>query len=611
MTALQTGALVVYKNKPARIRELGDKIEIDLPGGKTQRVRDKDVQWLHAGPVARLDGLGEGLSGEPDEARALMEQEALPIADVAELVFSTATPETVWATWLLLQDGLHFHGSAQALHAQSDAHVEKQRAARAAEQAAAKAEAAQLERFRKGEMIPEDASALSDVELLAYGKSSNSRILKALGIEQTPQLAHNLLLRLGHWNTQHNPYPARYAAPTDSCEGEVPALREEARRDLTALSAFAIDDVGNTDPDDAISLEGDRIWVHIADVAALVDPDSPLDLAARERGSSLYLPEGTRSMLPHALVEQLGMGLASESPALSIGFRLNQDGEVEDIDITPSRVRVQRITYAEAEQQLDQAPLSALWILAQRYQEIRRARGAIRLQLPEVKLRVEDGHVQIRPLPWLRSRDLVTEFMLMAGEAAARYAQQHGLAFPYSTQPPPEPLENPADDRAPETLPEMVAFRKRFQRSQLKSTPDTHHGLGMAAYSQVTSPMRRYLDLVAHQQLRAHLRDADPLDDQALIERVGAAEALIGNLRRSERESNRHWTLVWFLQNPEWQGEAIIANIERGRAHVVIPALAYEARVRAPEGAEIGQAIQLAVREVDLATQDVLFRVVN
>jgi hypothetical protein len=69
--------------------------------------------------------------------------------------------------------------------------------------------------------------------------------------------------------------------------------------------------------------------------------------------------------------------------------------------------------------------------------------------------------------------------------------------------------------------------------------------------------------------------------------------------------------LVWFLQNPDWQDEAMIVNIERGRAHVVIPSLAYEARVRAPEGAEVGQMIQLKVREVDLATQDVLFRVAN
>ncbi len=611
MTALQPGALVVYKNKPARIRALGDKIEIDLPGGKTQRVRDKDVQWLHAGPVARLDGLGEGLTGNPDEARALMESEALPMADVAELVFSQETPETLWATWLLLQDGLHFHGSLHAIYAQSDAFVEKQRSARAAEQAAAAAEAAQLERFRKGEMLPEDAATLSDVELLAYGRSANSRILKMLGLEQTPQVAHSLLLRMRHWDALHNPYPSRFGVPQDSCGGEVPALQDEPRHDLTHLTAFAIDDVGNTDPDDAISLDGDRIWVHIADVAALVAPDSALDIAARSRGSSLYLPEGIRSMLPHALVEQLGMGLTSESPALSIGFRLNADGEAIDIEIMASRVRVQRITYAEAEQQLEQEPLAALWAIAQRYQEIRRARGAIRLQLPEVKLRIENGTVTIRALPWLRSRDLVTEFMLMAGEAAARYAQQHGLAFPYSTQPPPEPLENPEEDHPPQTLPEMVAFRRRFQRSQLRSTADTHHGLGMQVYSQVTSPMRRYLDLVAHQQLRAHLRDAAPLDDQALIERVGAAEALIGSLRRSERESNRHWTLVWFLQNPEWQGEAIIVNIERGRAHVLIPALAYETRVRAPEGAQIGQAIQLTVREVDLATQDVLFRVVN
>ena len=64
--------------------------------------------------------------------------------------------------------------------------------------------------------------------------------------------------------------------------------------DLTHLPAFAIDDEGSQDPDDAVFAEkvegGFRLFVHVADVAALVPPKSPLDEEALRRGANLYLP---------------------------------------------------------------------------------------------------------------------------------------------------------------------------------------------------------------------------------------------------------------------------------------------------------------------------------
>lgn len=64
----------------------------------------------------------------------------------------------------------------------------------------------------------------------------------------------------------------------------LPVLPDEPRLDLTGLPAYAIDDEGNLDPDDAISLDGNRLWVHVADAAALVWSDSPADVEARGRG---------------------------------------------------------------------------------------------------------------------------------------------------------------------------------------------------------------------------------------------------------------------------------------------------------------------------------------
>ena len=153
------------------------------------------------------------------------------------------------------------------------------------------------------------------------------------------------------------------------------------RRDLTHLAAFAIDDEGSDDPDDAISLEGNRLWVHVADVAALVPPESPADLEARARGANLYLPEGTVPMLPPEVTQLLGLGLADISPALSFGMDLTPAGEITGIEIVPSWIRVTRLTYDEVELRLAEEPFTCLYDLALRCEARRQTRGAITLTL--------------------------------------------------------------------------------------------------------------------------------------------------------------------------------------------------------------------------------------
>ena len=110
------------------------------------------------------------------------------------------------------------------------------------------------------------------MEQLALEKRSGSRILQALGVQETAVNAHRLLVSTGYWSLNENPYPGRAGINLQIPELPVPELPEEPRLDLTGLTAFAIDDEDNQDPDDAISLDGDRIWVHVADVAALVAP---------------------------------------------------------------------------------------------------------------------------------------------------------------------------------------------------------------------------------------------------------------------------------------------------------------------------------------------------
>jgi len=619
-TTLRQGRLVLYKHDPARVASVGrKKLHIELADGDTLSVRPKDVTLLHPGPLASLDDL-RPQEGEVRTAWELLSGRATTLAELAELAYGAFTPSTAWAAWQWVADGLRFEGTPGEVIARSPEAVAEEQAAREARAAERRAWEAFLERARAGRVAPQDDRYVEDVERLALGETDESRVLRELGRLESPESAHALLLELGAWDRTVVPYPRRLDVPTGAPAIPLPDLPEEPRVDLTHLPAFAIDDEDSHDPDDAVGLEVSpgrrRLWVHIADVAALVPPDSEADLEARARGATLYLPDGNAPMLPPQAVQTLGMGLADVSPALSFGLDMDGEGRVAGMEVVSSWVRVTRLTYREVEDRLEEEPFRELYRLAQAYQARRRANGAVRIDLPEVKIRVEEEgfppgggygggapNIVIRPLPPLRSRGLVREAMLMTGEATARFALERGIPFPFATQDPPD------TDERPEDLAGMYALRRSLRPSRRSGSPGPHAGLGLELYARATSPLRRYLDLVVHQQLRAHIRGEAPLEAQEVMERIGAAEAVVGGLRRTERLSRRHWTLVYLAQRPDWQGEGVVVEKRDRRATVLVPQLALEARMHPRQDLPLNAKVSLVLMGVDLAGLEAHFQI--
>jgi exoribonuclease II len=596
---LRPGSLVLYKNEPARITGVErKKITLARFDGASLSVRPKDVTLLHPGPVDSLSALRLP-EGEPQIAWELLAGSTTTLPELAELAYEAYTPASAWATWQLLADGLYFSGTPEAVVAHTAAEVEAEKQSRAARAAAEAAWQAFLQRLEQGTFdAGSDVEFLQEVEALALARYEQSRVLRALGRAETPESAHALLLEVGYWQPEFNPYPLRLGLDTTIPAHPLPPLPEEPRLDLTHLPAFAIDDAGSDDPDDAFSLDGDRLWVHVADVAALVPPDSPADLEARARGASLYLPEGTVPMLPLDATERLALGLADTSPALSIGFCLDAGGAVTDVHISPSWVGVTRLSYAAADSLLAGASLAPFWSLLQQRAARRAAAGAIDIDLPEVKIRVHDGEITIRPLPNLRSRQMVLEAMLAAGEAVASYALEHTIPIPFTTQEPPFPLEE-----APDGMAGQFALRRTFQRSQAAVTPGRHAGLGLPLYAQATSPLRRYLDLVVHQQLRAHLRHEPPLDEQAILTRIGSAEAVRGDVRYAERLANEHWTLLFLQRHPRWEGEAVVVEQYGQRSKLLIPELAFETQAYLRGNPPLNAPVRIRITGIDLPSR--------
>lgn len=597
------GSLVLFKNRPARVLQAGDSLEIELENGKTLKVRPKDVVLLHPGPLHSLADL-RAEDGEVETAWELLAGANTTLSELSELVYGAYTPSTAWLAWQLVAEGLYFGGTAMEVVAHTAAEVARKRAARAAKAAAEHAWSDFMERLRAGEIVDEDRRHLGEVEALALGKRTSSRALRELGRTQNPERAYALLCELGHWDTTVNPYPQRLEVDTRTPQADLPDLPEETRLDLTHLDAFAIDDEGNKDPDDALSWHDNRLWVHIADVSALAPPDSDVDLEARARGCNLYLPEGTVPMLPPEATHTLGLGLQTVSPALSFGLEVNADGGIVKIEITPSWVRVTRLTYGEVETRLDESPFKELMRLAELSQARRRAQGAVFIELPELKVQVENGQVSLQPLAPLKSRDLVAEAMLLAGEAAARFGLAQNIPLPFTTQAAPEAPQ------AVEGLAGMFALRRTLKRSVQTSEPAPHAGLGLAVYARATSPLRRYLDLVVHQQLRAYLRGAPLLDGQQILERVGAAESVTYNRRQAERLTRRHWTLVYLIAHPDWRGDGVVVEKRGPRTTVLIPDLGLEPVLTLRDNPALNAVLPLALTGVSLPDLEAYFQVV-
>ncbi|CAM2069016.1 RNB domain-containing ribonuclease [Sulfidibacter corallicola] len=595
---LAPNALVLYKNGPARVLSLGEKLEIKLESGKTVKVRPKDIVCLHPGPIHSLTELTP-YQANLEDAWQLLTGETTDLAELTDLIFDEYTPVTAWSTWKIVEDGLYFVGTPGVIEARPEEKVRREIEERRAKKAAEEAWNAFIQRVRNRRIVPEDRANLSSVEMVALSKNPKSKVLQELGIPETKEAAHHLLLKLGVWDETVNPYPTRFSLPTDELDLPLDSLPEEDRLDLTHLPAFAIDDEGNMDPDDAISLDGDRLWIHVADVAALVEPDSPIDIEARTRGANLYMPEKTIPMLPPAATERLGLGLAETSPALSFGVALDEHARIADVRITPTWVKVTRLSYKQAEHMLDEGPLAQLFEMTSRYRARRTESGSADINLPEIKLSVVDGDIIIKPMETLRSRDMVTDAMLMAGEAAARFAIKNQIPFAFATQAPPDVLE------VPENMAEMFAYRKKFKRSQIKGAAEPHAGLGLDVYSRATSPLRRYLDLVVHQQLRAFIRGKKVLNDQEMMARVGACQAVTGHLRTVERLANRHWLLVHLIRHPEWQGKGTLVDQRDKRYTVLIPEIALDAGITLSSDWPLNAEISLKVAHIDLANQSI------
>jgi exoribonuclease-2 len=622
----------MYKTKPAMvISGDADRILIHTIDGEERRIRVKDVALLHNGPINSFPE--KQRSREAEDALELLQEEhpeglaLISWKEFADLAWGDAKPEHIVVAWQsllknpaveLLEGGIHIR-SAEECQKLLDKEKKKKEIA--------ETKATFVESFRRAwrkrdpaliEKNPLFQQFFDDLSRGARAVSVESPLARELGIKMTPQAIHEALLATGYWDAAFNPWPERTGCIL-SLPPEPDVIEERTdlalgRLDLRHLHSYAIDNAWSNDPDDAISIEGDRIWIHVADPASIISPTSKFDSEAMARGSTLYLPEKIVPMLGASLVRALGLGLAPESRALSFGITLREDGRIAQTMIVPSVVKVERLTYEQADTLLESThSLQKLQALAETRAALRRSQNAVDIEFPEVAIKVSGGKPSFLPIPQTRSARMVQELMILAGEAAARWAYERNIPFPFATQEPPVSASLAGCGTGPSrSLAENYGRRRAMRAALVNSTCSAHAGLGLSFYSQVTSPLRRYQDLLAHYQIHAVLAKEKnselsapainapaPLDLETVNERLYFYSQQAAKNRQAERDSRAHWTLTYLSRHRDWRGQGMVLDASEN-GQIFIPEFGYEVQMPIPRGINADETISLTLRRASI-----------
>jgi len=597
------GALVAYKGRPAQVvSSTTHKYEISFSDGSSQKVREKDFRFIHP-EFASVH------SDCPEVDISILNDldiEFISLKELTEWLFDDYTSQNAWFVYLMSVDGLYFFWNKDVLVLRPEEQIEKIKANRQEKALEEESLKRCINNLNNSSYDDKDIIWISEIEQVALNQSKHSKVMSALSIENTPENAHRLLIKIKYWSEYKNPYPQRNKIYSDE---ELEFIeRKTDRKDLTHLTCFAIDNSDSSDADDAISIEGDRVWIHIADVASYVDCNSDLDLFAQKRISNLYLPDQTLHMLPPSISEVCSLGVDEKSNAVSVGFVL-KDFEISDIQIYLSQIKVTKLSYEEADKLLSENKiLSKLNEIAKEHKSSRENNGAIRLNLPKADIKVKDQKVLVIPQLKSESREMISEFMVLAGRVVAKFSIENNISMPYLLQDSGKFSDEIIENINNLSLSKTFEAAKGFNRSKLSVKPSLHAGLGLNEYLRVTSPMRRYMDLLVQQQLVRFISNLTLLNESEIKERIKVNNSSSSKINKAIRQSVEHFRCLYFNQNRNWKGDGVVVEKSGNKALLMIPELAMITQIKPKTEVELEDKIKLKVSSINLFERSIDFK---
>jgi len=373
------------------------------------------------------------------------------------------------------------------------------------------------------------------------------------------------------------------------------------RKDLCSLPTITIDGENAKDFDDAVSIQlskhGYTLYVHIADVGYFVDWNSAIDIEARKRGTSIYLPDRVIPMLPKELSEDLcSLKPGVERLAITIEMDFDRSGSRLNVKFYPSIIMSnERMTYTSVKKIYVDSDMQEckkydyllhdielMGELCGILRNKRLARGSLDFDLPEPEVLLD---IQGRPEAILKAERnyahmIIEEFMVAANEAVAEHLEGVGMPILFRVHEEPDPL------KFEETLRVIKSLCKTGYPLKLKDVPELliklkcapeeeivnymvlrslkqaryshinvgHFGLASKCYTHFTSPIRRYPDLIVHRLLKETM-DTKHLTDKRIQELKSLLPDIAFHSSRMERlavEAEReviNAMRVWFMKD--------------------------------------------------------------
>jgi exoribonuclease II len=641
--------LVVKDGRFNALSERNREVDLTLSRILYHGKRSLDLKLSRDELLQELRSISENRKGVMDtvdleEIWYLLQSEeaGFEAEEIAEFIFNTPIPDDQAAAVkrLLLSDKLYFQARDSKFYPRSTQKVEERRVELQKE---AQRERRLVEGARWAAILHTRRQSVPQIEFreeliqelkdfAIFGQEAKEsgfvkELLKLAGIASTSQSAFRLLVRLGVWSEDENLMLHEHGIsaefPPNAIEQAEQILKsshieaaKNDREDLTGLDVFTVDSSLTRDYDDGLSvreLGGGlfEIGIHIADVAELIGRGTPLDREAEARASSIYLPDMRVSMLPPSLSEGT-LSLKSGEDRLALSFLITMDSgaNVCETKICPSVVRIRRqLTYRDVNERIhEESNLRALYEIASKLRQKRLDLGAIILPLPEIQVYVNSaGMIQLayydKETP---SQILVSEWMIEANAAAAGYFTQKQIPALYRNQ---------AECR-PETefvqseheLFKSYRQRRLFSRAELSTEAKPHCSLAIEHYTTVTSPIRRYSDLIVQRQLKHALATGAGLySKQQLDEMAGQLSPAQARVFTIQRKWTRYWILKYIEQEDIENLNALVLDKNARYAHLLIPDFLLEANAPVPENAKFTQGDMVKIRiEKAIPREDVL-----
>tara|TARA_E500000331_G_C17273187_1_gene720423 strand:+ start:12078 stop:13913 length:1836 start_codon:yes stop_codon:yes gene_type:complete len=358
------------------------------------------------------------------------------------------------------------------------------------------------------------------------------------------------------------------------------------------VTAFSIDDASTTEIDDAFSLTEDknggwRLGIHIAAPGLCIQTNSALDKELRSRMSTVYHPAGKLTMSPPEVVKQFSLSEGNQTPVISFYADVDSEFVISETESKIETINVKNnLDLAIIDQYFDpdlgfnqkvdcpkSRELNLLYQLAIRLRELR-GEAHTHIHRKEYSFNVQDGMVTIIPRKRGSPVDvIVSELMIFANSSWGAELKRADVAALYRV--------------------------KTKSKTGLSINSLPHETMGLDAYTWVSSPLRRYVDLVNQRQLISHLLCHEPIysvSSEDLISIVYDFESKYAQYADFQRSMERFWCLKWLQQTDqrEFEAEVLRENLVR------LDPIPLVCRVNNATQTNVGEKISIKILDINL-----------